>query len=93
MFYFLTYTVRQSFLDLCLKYSINFNTEAKEMCNTAIEREFCWLSEDNFENCEKSFYEAQFSFFWQVAESANKPIFKVLVNLGHYPIFGSYLGI
>ena len=60
---------------------ISAYNEATETCNTAMERKFCWLSEDNFENCEKSFYEAQFSFFWQVAESANKPIFKVLVNL------------
>ena len=72
---------------------ISAYNEATETCNTAMERKFCWLSEDNFENCEKSFYEAQFSFFWEVAESANKPIFKVLVNLGHYPICGSYLGL
>ena len=29
-----------------------------ETCNTAIEREFCGLSEDYFENCEKLSYEA-----------------------------------
>ena len=40
------------------------------MCNTAMEREFCGLFGDISKNYEKYSYEALFSFFWQVAESA-----------------------
>ena len=36
----------------------------------AMEREFCDLSGDNFENCENCSYEEQFAIFWQVAEMA-----------------------
>ena len=32
--------------------------EDTEMCNTAIEREFCGLSRDSYENCQKLCYEA-----------------------------------
>ena len=51
------------------------------MCNTATERKFCVLLEDIFKNCEKFSYEAKFQIFWQVAESANKSISQILVNL------------
>ena len=45
-----------------------------EMSNAAIEREFCGLFVDIFENCEKLSYEAQFAFAWQEVEFANKQI-------------------
>ena len=54
---------------------------ATEACNTAMEREFSWLFDDTFENCENLSYETEFSFFWQVAELTNKLIYPVLVNL------------
>ena len=54
---------------------------ATETCNTAMEREYSWLFDDTFENCENLSYEAEFSFFWQVAELANMLIYPVLVNL------------
>ena len=41
------------------------------MCKTAIERKFCQLLENNFKNCENSFYEVKFAFFWQMAELAS----------------------
>ena len=41
-----------------LKHCQSTNREVTEMCNTAIEREFCGLFGDNFENCEKLSYEA-----------------------------------
>ena len=46
-----------------------------------MEREYSWLFDNTFENCENLSYEAEFSFFWQVAELANKLIYTVLVNL------------
>ena len=48
---------------------------ATETCNTAMEREYSWLFDDTFENCKNLSYEAEFSFFWQVAELANKLIY------------------
>ena len=73
---------------------ISANNEATETYNTAMERKFCWVSGNTFENCEKSFYEVEFSFFWQVAESANKPIFKILANLRSWSYACvSYLGL
>ena len=44
----------------------------KQMCNTALEREFCGFYRNIFKNCEKCSYEAVFAFFWQVAEMTNK---------------------
>ena len=46
------------------KYCQNFITEVSEMCNTVMEQKFSWLSEDSFENCEKSSYKTLFTFFW-----------------------------
>ena len=46
-----------------------------EMCNTAIEREFCGIFEDDHKNLQKLCNEAYIAFFWQVAESANEPIY------------------
>ena len=46
-----------------------------------MEREYSWLFDDTFENCKNLSYEAEFSFFWQVAELANMLIYPVLVNL------------
>ena len=43
----------QNILDIFEAYD-----KATETCNTAMELEFCWLFEDSFEDCEKSFYEA-----------------------------------
>ena len=77
----LVYRVVHSNVSVRFLKKISDYNEATETCNTAIEREFCWLSEDIFKNCEKSFYEAQFSFFWQLAELTKKPIFKEMVNL------------
>ena len=42
---------------------------------------FCRIFGNIFKNCEKCSYEEIFALFWQVAEMANKPIYKVLVNL------------
>ena len=39
----ITYTVRQAFPELCLKYSPNFYTEAIETFNMAMEQKFCKL--------------------------------------------------
>ena len=39
-----------------------------------MEREFCWLFGDIQKKCKKSSYEAEFAFYWQVVELANKPI-------------------
>ena len=45
-----------------------------EVGNTAMEREFYGLFGDIFKNCKKIYYEAEFAFFWQVAELTKKPI-------------------
>ena len=39
-------------------YFIKSRMNTTETYNTAIEREFCGLSEDNYENCQKFCYEA-----------------------------------
>ena len=41
-----------------LKQVFSDYSETTETCDTAMEREFCGLSRDNFENCEKLPYEA-----------------------------------
>ena len=46
-----------------------------EMCNTALEREFCRLFWDFLKNGEKCSYEVVLAFIWQVAEMAKKPIY------------------
>ena len=43
--------------------------KATETRNTAMERQFYWLSGKFIEKSEKSFYEAKSSFFWQVGNS------------------------
>ena len=43
----------QNILDIFEAYK-----KSTETCNTAMEREFCWLFEDFFEVCEKSCHEA-----------------------------------
>ena len=51
---------------------LNFSTyyEVTETCNTAMERKFCWLSEDYFKNSEKLPYELKFTLIWQLADLA-----------------------
>ena len=39
-------------------FKISAYNEATETCYTVMEREFCGLFGDDFENCEKSSYEA-----------------------------------
>ena len=56
-------------------YNVDSFMNATESCNTAIERIFCGLFMDDLENCQKLCYDAKLAFFWQVAESANKPIY------------------
>ena len=64
-----------------LKSNRNFNTEVTDMCKTAIEREFYEVLANNFKNCENSTYEAQFAFFWQMAESCKYANYEELGNL------------
>ena len=58
----------------CSKFCQNFITNTIETSNTAMEQEFCDIIANNFKNWENSSYEAQLSIFWQMAESANKPL-------------------
>ena len=63
-----------------------------EMGNTAKEREFYRLSEDVFWNCENIFYEALFVFYWQMAESTNKPITRYRWIWDPCPPYGRNIG-
>ena len=63
-----TYRVRQENLNTSkIAVILAVSTLQKRV---AMERGFCGLFGDIFKNCEKCSYEALFSFFWQVAESA-----------------------
>ena len=44
------------------------NIETTLTSNTAMERQFCGVFGDIFENYEKLSYEAEFTFFWLVIE-------------------------
>ena len=50
------------------------NIETTLTSNMAMERQFCGVFGDIFENCKKLSYEAEFTFFWLVVELENEPI-------------------
>ena len=56
--YTFTYRVWWENLYTPIIYNVLSCMNATETCNTAIKREFCGLSSDYFENCEKLSYEA-----------------------------------
>ena len=53
-----------------LKQVFSAYSDAAETCNTAMEREFYYLSEEVFRNYEKKSYEAKFAFFWNFSPQA-----------------------
>ena len=51
-----------------IKVCQNFIILTIETCNTSMERKFCEVLANNFNDCENSSYEAQFAISWQMAE-------------------------